>query len=134
MRIVIVEDSLELLRGWVELLKLDDHEVQTYSRGLTALGDEAILRNADVFVTDYYLPDINGISLIEKVREVKPSLPGILLTGSRDANIKKQLATISNTLFLSKPLGVDALEEGINQLVSHPISASKHTFEGTSVH
>lgn len=117
-QIVIIEDSKELCEGWKELFELSGHRVTVHYCGRSALLDEEHLREADLLVTDYYLPDLNGIEVIRRARDLKPDLPSILLTGAKDPTLARTLEMLPQTVFLTKPIGIEELERGVCTLLS----------------
>ncbi len=116
--IMIVEDSEELCEGWQDILSLDGHEVNCFFTGRDALENHAAILRADVLVTDYYLPDINGLTLISMIRKIRADIPAILLTGTRDPAIRESLRQVDNSMFLSKPIRIDQLERSIRELLA----------------
>ena len=79
-RILIVEDE-ELTRNLlVEVLKLCDYKIESVENGV-----EAIKRNAassyDLIITDYKMPEMNGLELIRRIRIKNPSIPILVVTG-----------------------------------------------------
>ena len=78
-RILVVDDEESMRRFLSILLEKDGHEVVLASGGaeaLTRLESESF----DVLVTDLKMPGMTGLELLEKVREVDPSLPVVVLT------------------------------------------------------
>ena len=92
--VLIIDDENELRKLLVKLLKLEDYSVydaETAEAGLSLLKKEDI----SVVITDVRLPDINGIDLIPKIKEINPLCEVIVLTA---------FGTIEN--------GVTAIKEG----------------------
>ncbi|KYF61364.1 response regulator [Sorangium cellulosum] len=118
LNIIIVEDSEELCEGWQDILSLDGHHVNCFFNGRSALEERALIMQADVLVTDYYLPDINGLTLVSLVRKIRADLPIILLTGTRDPAIRESLRQVENAMFLSKPIRIEQLERSIRELIA----------------
>ncbi|WP_437606190.1 response regulator [Sorangium sp. So ce834] len=118
LNIIIVEDSEELCEGWQDILSLDGHRVHCFLNGRNALENRALIMQADVLVTDYYLPDINGLTLVSNLRKIRDDLPIILLTGTRDPAIRESLRQVENAMFLSKPIRIEQLERSIRELIA----------------
>lgn len=58
----------------------------------------------DVIIADYSLPDLDGLTLLEKAAELEPDTPRILMTASTEVNITREAinhAHVAN--FFSKP-------------------------------
>lgn len=107
---MLVEDDADLRDGWSELFDLMDFQYSTYLRGADALDDLESLRNCDVLVTDYYLPDLNGVEVVKNARKVNENVGAILLTGSKEKSVVESIAALSNCVLLHKPINVDVLE------------------------
>ncbi len=116
LKILLIEDDLHLCRGWVEVLELLGHEVEYSQRAEAVLQNRERLNHADLVISDYYLPDLNGVELIQKIRDLRPEIPVILLTGSREQMIQEAVTALNQCLLLHKPIGIDDLEQGIWKL------------------
>ncbi len=116
MKIVLVEDNRDLCESWVELLELEGHAVRTFLDGTSLLREPAALEWCDALVTDYYLPDLNGIELIGRSRELRQDLPAILLSGVRDRSVIDLLTRLPNCIYLPKPADPDDLFAALGSL------------------
>lgn len=81
-RILFVEDSAVVRRGIVNILQKqpDFQVIGEAENGAIAL---QLLQNGlqpDVLLTDFNMPQINGLQLIEHVSKLDPDLPAIILT------------------------------------------------------
>lgn len=79
--IVIVDDEKSYLDLMSQLLteKLSN-PVHTFTRPLAAL-DALPLIDVGIVVTDYYMPQINGLEFIVRARAIKPDVPFLVITG-----------------------------------------------------
>lgn len=85
-RILIAEDSATQRTEIEFLLEEAGYEVASSANG--ALAWELIERSApDVILTDLHMPEMNGLELVEKVREHAPSIPVILITADGSEEI-----------------------------------------------
>lgn len=103
-KVLIVEDSPDLLSIWVRLFSATNIQMTPCETGEAAL---AIIRSGekyDVIVSDYYLPDTTGLDLLDVARSQSPDTPFILLTGSREPFIKEAVKTWGNASVLTKPI------------------------------
>lgn len=78
---------------------------------ITAADGRAALQKAtenppDVVVSDYEMPEMNGIDFLRQMREKFPNIPAILATTLVDG---EQVAESVNAEFLSKPYTGSAL-------------------------
>jgi DNA-binding NtrC family response regulator len=96
------------------LLELRGYKVRTYLRALDLLDEIDGIRADDTVVTDYYLPDMNGVDLLKRIRFERPRVRALLLTGSREIGVVKSArAALSDCTVLYKPVDLEALEKGL---------------------
>jgi CheY-like chemotaxis protein len=82
---ILLVDDEELVRdGTAEMLRELGHEVVEASGGAQALGKLGARLRVDVVITDYRMPRMNGVRLAERIRELHPSMPILLITGYSD--------------------------------------------------
>ena len=63
-------------------------------------------------LTDFQMPRMDGLSLIESVRELHPKMPVLLVTGFRLENLP------GNHAVLKKPIGREALLEAVRSAIA----------------
>lgn len=79
-RLLIVDDEQFVLSALTRLLRRDGHEVVTAdspSRGLALLQE----RSAGVIVSDYRMPEMDGVQFLRRARELAPDAIRIILSG-----------------------------------------------------
>jgi FixJ family two-component response regulator len=114
--IYIVDDDSDVLGSLQFLLETDGFAVRTFKSGAALLGHDAS-DDADCFVIDYKMPNMNGLDLVKRLKSRDVSAPMILITGSPDETIEDRAAS-AGVHVLRKPL----LEES---LISHIRGALK---------
>src|SRR3989337_3136733 len=62
---------------------MEGYSVSPFDNGLDAI-KEAKKSKYNIIISDYFLPHMNGIELIQKVRELHPYIASILITGVGD--------------------------------------------------
>lgn len=74
---------------------------------LASSGDEAlhVLRNhrVDLVITDILMPGMSGLELLDKIKELFPTLPVIVLTAHGDFYVAKEALNRGAFYFLTKP-------------------------------
>ena len=79
--ILLVEDE-ELLRAGVqEVLEIQGYKVITAPDGEQALACLAA-EPIDLIITDLVMPKMDGVDFVKQLREIKPDLPVIVVSGS----------------------------------------------------
>lgn len=117
-KILMVEDDADLCSSWVDLFTLIGHDLICYQRGMEALADLDTLKTCDLVMSDFYLPDINGVDLIQRVRQYKPGLKAILLTGSRDTAVLDVANKLPDCAILHKPINIELIENQLEELLA----------------
>lgn len=108
--IVIVDDEDMVLTSLNSFLSLEtDYDVKTFVSVKKAL-EYVKTGRVDLVISDYLMPEMDGISFLAKVREVKPEVPRIILTGYADKeNAIKAINTVGLFQYIEKPWNNDDL-------------------------
>ncbi|HOD54428.1 MAG TPA: response regulator [Candidatus Cloacimonadota bacterium] len=118
---VVVDDEndiLELLQS--EITDYDEtFNIKTFHDGLSAL--QFIKQNkCDILITDIAMPDMDGYELYSRVKELRPALPIIMMTGfGYDPNhivVNAKKAGLKDVIF--KPFDINRLMTMIYQRLS----------------
>jgi len=80
-------------------------------------------------ITDVRMPDINGIELLRAVRESKPDLPVIVITGHGDVPLAVEAMKLGAADFLEKPFDDDLLIASVQSALSQEADAAKRKAE-----
>ena len=85
-RVLLVDDEEELRRSTAQALELFGLDVQTFSNAdhvleLAGFGFDGVV------VSDIRMPGMDGMTLMQKIRELDPELPVILVTGHGDVQL-----------------------------------------------
>ena len=116
MKIILVEDNADLAQSMQMLLSLQGHEARIFLTSQQLLDEAACTDDADLVVSDYYLPDLNGVELIKRLRARRPGLQAVLLTGSREESIVRAASRIADCDILHKPLDCEELTRTLESL------------------
>ena len=100
-QILLVDDEEKLLESIARRLELMGFMPLTATSGRAAL-DIAANNPIDLAIVDLQMPDMNGLVTITKLKEIRPSLKTMLLTGHGNEKIKQateSLATLDLAIF-----------------------------------
>ena len=102
--IVIVDDEEMVLTSISSFLSLEtDYNLEAFTSAKKAL-DYIENNPVDLVVSDYLMPEMDGISFLIKVRELKPEVPRIILTGYADKeNAIKAINQVGLFQYIEKP-------------------------------
>jgi DNA-binding NtrC family response regulator len=102
--IVIVDDEDMVLTSLRSFLNLEtDYVVETFTSPTKALGR---FKNGplDLVISDYLMPEMNGIDLLLEVKKAHPYVTRILLTGYADKeNAIKAINEVGLYQYIEKP-------------------------------
>jgi DNA-binding NtrC family response regulator len=108
--IVIVDDEDMVLTSLHSFLTLEtDYNVKTFVSVKEAL-EYINAGQVNLVISDYLMPEMDGISFLAKVREIKPEVPRIILTGYADKeNAIKAINNVGLFQYIEKPWDNDDL-------------------------
>jgi len=114
-KILVVEDSVEMLSNITSLLSLNGFEVSTAKDGFEALM-QAESSLPDIIVSDIMMPVMDGFELLQAVRnsEVLQNIPVIFLTAKVDRKDLREGMTKGADDYITKPFKSSELLEAIN--------------------
>jgi two-component system, LuxR family, response regulator FixJ len=101
--VYVVDDDDAVLGSLRFLLETDGFAVRTF-RNATALLNATSAPEADCYVIDYKMPDINGVELASRLRKSEGNTPVILITGYPDEKISTRAAAVGVKDVILKPL------------------------------
>jgi len=117
-RALIVDDEIHIIQVVAIKLKNNGFEVVTANNGQKAL-EAALEYKPDVIVTDYQMPVMDGLELIENLRkqEQTAQIPVIMLT-ARDFSIEPEtIEQLKISACLSKPFSPRELLGKVEEVI-----------------
>ena len=89
----------------------------TAANGIQAL--ELIRKEkTDILITDIRMPGLNGLELIEKVREISPDIKIMIISGYANFEYAQNALKQGVSDYLLKPINKDALNESLTKMVN----------------
>ena len=133
-KILFVDDEENIRLTFAEFISHSGHEARTARDGMEAL---RIIERESPFalvVSDMSMPNMNGIELLAKVKEVSPDTVRMILTGYADLEVSIDAINQGNVFrFLTKPCSgpvfMDSINVGLEQ--HRLIMAEKELLEDT---
>jgi len=102
--VVIVDDEEMVLTSLRAFLSLEtEYNIQTFLSANIAL--EYVENNdIDLVISDYLMPEMDGMTFLSKVRALQPEVPRIILTGYADKeNAIKAINEVGLFQYIEKP-------------------------------
>ena len=116
MRILVVEDELDLQEAIADGLRMSGYAVDACDNGETAY--ELLYEvDYDLVVLDLNLPKMNGYEVLEKIRPEKPELRVLILSARSNVIEKVRGLDLGANDYLAKPFDFIELEARIRSLL-----------------
>jgi DNA-binding NtrC family response regulator len=103
---MLVDDEEMVLTSIKSFIAIEsDYKLATYTSPMQALEDlDGKIENVDLIISDYLMPEMDGITFLAKVKEKLPLVPRILLTGYADKeNAIKAINNVGLYQYIEKP-------------------------------
>lgn len=113
-KIIIVDDEPDMLWALTNVLISENHSVIAVSNGEEALAKVKQVA-VDLVLLDLRLPGMDGIQVLEKIKEIKPDLPVVMVTGYGGIEEAVQSIKLGAFHYLPKPFDNNRLIEIVNQ-------------------
>ena len=107
--ILVVEDDIELLNLYAEILQVNMYNVQTAINGEEAVSKYRQI-HPDLVVMDGNMPKLDGYEAFSQIIEMDKNAKVVIVTGYSEFELKNKRALEQGLVsVISKPIGVDML-------------------------
>ena len=119
-KVLVVDDEVHIVHVVAIKLRNNDYEVISAENGAEAF-ELACSEKPDIIVTDFQMPVMTGLELVEKVRQCDAikDVPVIMLTARSFAIEQQQQEDLQISQCLSKPFSPKELLENIEDILYH---------------
>jgi DNA-binding NtrC family response regulator len=115
-RVLFVDDDKDILMMVDQYLQMQQYDIQTVDSGLKAL-DLVKDQDIDIIFTDYKMPEFNGLELLAAVKQYKPEIEVIMVTGYGSMESAIQAMKFGSYDYLQKPFKLDHLKLIIDRII-----------------
>ncbi len=123
-RILIVDDDTDILDVFPHLLRPGQYSIAVASRGSLAL-ELAANRTFDLAFVDYFMDDMNGVVVSQRLRHAQPHIQIVLMSGFSFDDKSDIIASSGARAFLHKPLNAEYIQALTDRLLAD--KAPDHT-------
>lgn len=124
--ISLVDDDMILRRRLQLLLRASDYEVRAYSAAEALLADPGS-RTSACLISDLHMLEMDGFTLLRRLRAGGWAGPAILITSSQDSDLASQAADEGFHAVLIKPLADRLVLDAVRAAVGRAENAERHT-------
>ena len=127
----VVDDDEAMRDSMAFLLRAGNFQVQTYAAATDFL--EALPQiKAGCVVTDVRMPGMSGIELLQRLRELKVSLPVIVVSGHGDVPLAVEAMKTGALDFIEKPFDDDVFLRAVRTALSaHAVDSQRQAQKAT---
>ena len=128
----VIDDDEAVRQSLAFLLRANEIGVQTYESGPAFLGVAPQLKSGCV-ITDVRMPEMSGIELLRRLKELKIFLPVIVITGHGDVPLAVEAMKFGAADFLEKPFDDEVLLAAVRSALNRQDSDSKRQAERAAI-
>ncbi len=123
--VLIVDDAKDLLFLLTHSVKRlgPDYEVTTAMDGGTAL-EQIQQKKFDLVITDYMMPGMTGLQLVDEVRRISPETQVVLMTAYDTAQLRERAEDMQVGGYLGKPFTVPEILTIVERIVTQTNQAA----------
>ncbi len=112
MKLLVVDDNVEIVRLLSSILEMSGHEVGTAYNGMEAI--EWLQNNScDAVITDAEMPKLGGVEVCQFIKLQHPEIYIIGMSGSSKS--LKELSAAGADVCFSKPFHIDDIDKAIER-------------------
>jgi len=102
-QILWVDDEIDLLKPHIIFLEQKGYQVSTCTNGTDAI-DLVEESNFDIIFLDENMPGINGLETLNAIKQIKSSIPVVMITKSEEEYIMEEAIGSKISDYLIKPV------------------------------
>ena len=115
MRILVVDDNTEFCNNMKDILDLQGHDTVCAGNGVMAL-KEIKEDGFAIALVDIVMPEMDGITLLKKIKKIEPKLPVTLITSFAQEHSAGDARREGAVALLTKPVNFDELERVLKSI------------------
>ena len=113
-KVLLVDDEQDLLDAMAERMRIQGLDVSTTTSAWDAL-EKAEAESYDAIVMDLMMPEMDGLKALRAIKEMKPDLQVILLTGMATMEKEIEATNLGAMDLMEKPPDLKLLVEKIRR-------------------
>ncbi len=116
-RLLVTDDNIDFRGSLCEGLRRRGYSTVEAADGWEALSILADLR-VDMLIADIHMPRLDGLEMLERVRQLPAHLPCILMSAELDELLIDRAKRLSPETVLAKPFSLATVSNAIRQILA----------------
>lgn len=116
-KILYAEDSTTVAFILKYQLTKAGYDVVHYSSGV-GVTEAIFLEKPDLVILDIYMPEKDGITVMEEIQEAKYKVPVVFLTAQDVDSIKQRCFSLGASDYITKPFMTQEMLHRINNIIN----------------
>ena len=125
-RLLWVDDEIELLKAHILFLQKKGYDVETVSNGTDAI-ERCAETSFDLILLDEHMPGLSGLETLQRIKDLRPSTPVVMVTKSEEENIMDQAIGSKIADYLIKPVNPTQILLSLKKNIHQRELVSEHT-------
>lgn len=116
----LIDDDPQVLESSIQMLNLEGHQVEAFSSAAQFLSNTLLTPESEaIIISDIKMPQLSGLELLDKIQNIDPDLPVILITGHADVEMAIDAMKRGGFDFIQKPVQPDHILDVIKKAKRH---------------
>ena len=116
--ILLVDDDPSVRKVVGDMLERSAHRVVAAADGAQALTALLARKDIELVVSDHCMPGMDGLTLTRRIKELRPDLPVVIMTGYCDLESYLCAIGLGVVRYISKPVGMRDLQMVVQAAMS----------------
>jgi len=115
-RIIVADDEANIRLLMEAVLTEEGYQVTVVATGREALR-KILKEDFDLGIFDIKMPDMNGLELIQRIRELKKTFPVVVCSAFKHLQDDYVIGTSGIAAYITKPLNLEDFKKRIKEIL-----------------
>ncbi len=118
-KILWADDEIDLLKPQLYFLEKKGYEVVTVTNGHDAIDEYKANKDIDIMFLDESMPGLTGLETLQRVKEISPNLPIVMITKNEAEDIMEQALGSQIDDYLIKPVNPNQILLTLKKIIDN---------------
>lgn len=115
--VLLVDDEPNLRRVLGAVLEADGYRIISADCGRDALKKAKAEQHLDLVITDYLMPDLNGLQVLDGIRKLHPTVKSLVVSGHGTVRSAVEAMRLGAFDYITKPFDVDQVKATVKRVL-----------------